>query len=148
MSLSTAFEQPEARDAVIDDCCRLIDDEVGKKRGMGGLVIKTGYKAVRGIKPGFVRKVVSSLLDDWTLALEPIWDEASAKNVTPVEHLAEQRSRVADALLSVTDGKAARAKSALVAKTYEKLRPVAKKNVEEAVPGLAAVLARHSGSSG
>lgn len=144
MSLSTAFEDPNTRTAVIEDCCRLIDDEVSRKKGMGGLVIKTGYKAVSGIKPGFVRKVVSSLLDEWTLALEPLWNEASERGVPPTKHLTTQQGRVADALLSVTDSKASRAKSAVVAKTYKKLRPLAKKNVEEAVPGLIAVLARHA----
>jgi hypothetical protein len=144
MSLSTAFEDPTTRNAVIEDCCRLIDDEVDRKKGMGGIIIKTGYKAVSGIKPGFVRKVVNSLLDEWTTALEPLWNEAKERGVAPTKHLTTQQGRVADALLSVTDGKANGAKSALVAKTYKKLRPLAKKNVEEAVPGLVAVLERHA----
>jgi len=144
MSLSTAFEDPNTRTAVIEDCCRLIDDEVDRKKGMGGIIIKTGYKAVSGIKPGFVRKVVSSLLDEWTLALEPLWNEARERGVPPTKHLTTQQGRVADALLSVTDDKANHAKSVVVAKTYKKLRPLAKKNVEEAVPGLIAVLARHA----
>jgi hypothetical protein len=55
-----------------------------------------------------------------------------------------QRSRVADALLSVTDSKADGAQSGVVRKTYTKLRPSAKKHVEEAVPGLAVLLEKYS----
>ena len=108
------------------------------------MVIKTGYKAVSGIKPGFVRKVVNSLLDEWVEAIDPIWLEADAANSTPTAHLLREEDRVADALLSVTDRKATHAKSPVVGKTYKKLRPIAKKNVVQAVPGLVNVLAKHA----
>jgi len=52
--------------------------------------------------------------------------------------------RVAEALLSVTDGKADNAKSSVVRGTYKKLRPSAKQHVQAAVPGLAAVLEKHA----
>lgn len=139
--LNDVLQDPERRDKVIDDCCKLVDDEVARKSGLGGVMIKTGYKMVRGIKPGFIRKVVSTLLPDWTAKLEPIWRENEA---APAEHLKANPGRVAEALLSVTDEKALRAKSGAVAKTYKKLRPSAKGHVEQAVPGLADVLARHT----
>ena len=144
MKLSKWFEDLSVRNAVIDDCCQLVDDEVRKKSGMSGMVIKTGYKAVSGIKPGFVRKVVNSLLDEWVDAINPIWLEADEKNTPPATYLLSQEDRVADALLSVTDRKATHAKSPVVGKTYKKLRPLAKKNVVQAVPGLVNVLAKHA----
>ena len=116
---------------------------MSRKSGLGGLVIKAGYKTVKGIKPGFIRKVVSSLLDEWTQQLDPIWEEGAAEGSAP-DHLKAQRGRVAEALLSVTDAKAQDAKSGLVAKTYKKLRPTAKEHVEQAVPGLADLLSRHA----
>jgi hypothetical protein len=61
-----------------------------------------------------------------------------------VDHLCAQKSKVAEALLSVTDEKAQRADNALVATTYKKLRPSAKEHVEQAVPGLATLLDKHT----
>lgn len=143
MSLADAVSDPTLREQIVDDCCTLVDDEVAKKKGLGGAVIRTAYKAVRGIKPGFIRKVVNALFDGWVAALEPIWQDAQASGRSPQEVFEADRSRVAEALLSVTDKKSETAENALVRSTYKKLRPSAKKHTEEAVPGLAAVLAKH-----
>ncbi|MEZ4443111.1 MAG: hypothetical protein R3B72_28715 [Polyangiaceae bacterium] len=130
----------DKRSAVVDDCVNLVDREVDGKKGMGGMVIKAGYKAVKGIKPGFIRTVVDKLFDEWIEKLEPIWAEGDGKPA----HLTANSSRVAEALLAVTDGKVDGAKSAVVKSTYKKLRPSAKEHVEAAVPGLAAVLGKHT----
>ncbi|HHH30902.1 MAG TPA: hypothetical protein ENK57_21510, partial [Polyangiaceae bacterium] len=61
-SLKDALSDDTKRNAVIDACVQLVDDEVQKKKGLGGMVIKGGYKAIKGISPGFIRKVVDKLL--------------------------------------------------------------------------------------
>lgn len=134
----------DKRSRVIDDACRVLDQEVDDKSGLSGLAIKGAYKLVQGIKPGFVRQVVDHLLDDFLDALEPTYQEAIARNVSPGEHLKANSSRVADALLAVTDKRATRADNAVVKKTYDKLRPSAKKQVEAAAPRLADLLERHT----
>jgi hypothetical protein len=146
MSLIEKFQDPERRARIVDDCVTLVDGEVDKKGGLGGVVIKTGYAAVKGIKPGFVRKVVDGLFDRWAAKLEPFWSEAESGGKVPVEHLVARKSAVADALLSVTDEKAERADHAIVASTYKKLRPTAKGHVEEAVPALAKLIDKHARS--
>lgn len=143
MSLSQKISDPEKRNGLIDDCVNLVDAEVARKGGLGGVVIKTGYKAVKGIKPGFIRKVVDKLFDEWAAKLDPIWDEGAEK-ASPRAHFVNQKARVADALLSVTDAKAENAESGVVRKTYSKLRPSAKNHVEEAVPALADLLEKHA----
>jgi hypothetical protein len=143
MSLATQLSDSSKRDGLIDDCVKLVDDEVSRKGGLGGVVIKTGYAAVKGIKPGFIRKVVDKLFDEWAAKLDPIWEEGAQKN-SPRAHFEAQAPRVADELLSVTDAKADSAESGVVRKTYSKLRPSAKKHVEEAVPGLAGLLEKHA----
>ena len=139
MSLTAALGDASKRDLVIDDCVDLVDDEVKGKKGLSGMVIKTGYKAVKGLRPGFIRSVVKSLFDEWAAELDPIWAEAKGRIA-----FEGQRSRVAEALLKVTDGKSEGARSALVKSTYKKLRPTAKKHVEDAVPGLAGLLEKHA----
>jgi hypothetical protein len=143
MSLSAKLADPEKRAPLIDDCVTLVDSEVQKKSGLGGVVIKTGYKAVKGIKPGFIRNVINKLFDEWAAKLDPIWEEGVASG-TPRKHFESQRSRVANALLSVTDSKAENAESGLVRSTYKKLRPSAEKHVEEAVPALGGLIEKHS----
>jgi len=67
MSLIEKFQDAEKRGRVVDACVELVDGEVEKKKGLGGIVIKAGYGAVKGIKPGFVRKVVDGLFDRWVV---------------------------------------------------------------------------------
>jgi hypothetical protein len=143
-NLTEALAGADNKAAVIDDCCALIDAEVGDKGGLTGLAIKAGYKTVQGIKPGFVRNVVSDLLPEFAQVLEPIYQEARANGRGVREHFTSNSARVADALLTITDEKAKRAKSGMVKGTYEKLRGSAKKNVEAAVPRLAAMIEKHA----
>jgi hypothetical protein len=142
--LTDALTSDSKRSAVVDDCLAVIDAEVGDKSGLTGFAIKAGYKTVQGIKPGFVRQVVVDLLPEFSRVLEPIYDEAKASGHSVREHFSSNAPRVADALLSITDEKASRSKSGLVKGTYEKLRGSAKKNVEAAVPRLAAMIEKHA----
>jgi hypothetical protein len=143
-NLTEVLTADSKKSAVIDDCVALIDAEVKDKGGLTGLAIKAGYKAVQGVKPGFVRQVVIDLLPEFAKALEPMYEEAKGSGRSVHEHFDSNAPRVADALLSITDDKAKRSKSAMVKGTYEKLRGSAKKNVEAAVPRLSAMIEKHS----
>jgi hypothetical protein len=143
-NLAEALVSEAKKSAVEDDCMALIDAEVADKGGLGGFAIKAGYNAVRGIKPGFVRQVVTDLLPEFARALDPIYQEAKSSGQGVRAHFNANPSRVADALLSITDEKAKHAKSGMVKGTYEKLRGSAKKNVEAAVPRLAAMIEKHA----
>jgi len=129
---------------VIDDACKVLDQEVADKGGLSGVVIKTSYKIVQGVKPGFVREAVDGLLDDFLDALDPIYQEAATKKVGAGRFLRDNSSRAADALLAITDARAGRAKSQVVRGAYDKLRPTAKKQVEAAAPRLGDLLERHA----
>ncbi len=144
-TLNEALNAPQKKPAVVDDCVALVDAEVADKGGISGLAIKAGYAAVKGIKPGFIRGVVDDLLPEFADALEPLYAEAKEKNVAIETHFVSSSGRAADALLSITDRKAQRSKSAVVKGTYDKLRGMAKKNVEHAVPRLARLIVKHAG---
>jgi hypothetical protein len=143
-NLTEILTSDAQKNGVIDDCVALIDAEVGDKGGLSGLAIKAGYRAVQGVKPGFVRQVVTDLLPDFALALDPIYQEAKGSGRGVRDFMTANSTRVADALLGITDEKAKRARSALVKGTYEKLRGSAKKNVEAAVPRLAIMVEKHA----
>jgi len=133
------------KEQVVDACCELIDQEVADKGGISGLAIKAGYGAVKGVKPGFVRKVVFDLLPEFAKELDPLYGEAKAAGKPVVAHFEANAGRAADALLKITDSKAARSSSGVVKGTYEKLRGSAKKNVEAAIPRLAKLIERFGG---
>lgn len=143
-SLTETLSDESKKNQVVDDCCSLIDAEVGDKGGLSGLAIKAGYAAVKNIKPGFIRHVVFDLLPEFSAALDPIFQEAKSKGASVSAHFNSNTGRVADALLAITDGKAQRSKSGVVKSTYEKLRGMAKKNVEAAVPRLGKMIEKHS----
>jgi hypothetical protein len=128
---------------VVDDCCDLIDAEVKDKGGISGLAIKAGYSAIKGVKPGFVRHVVSDLLPDFARVLDPLYQEATQAGKPVSELFAGRSSDVAEALLALTDEKAKHSKNSLVRGTYDKLRGTAKKNVEAAAPRLGKLIESH-----
>jgi hypothetical protein len=147
-SLSEQLGGGETRAKVIGDACHVLDQEVADKGGISGLAIKGAYKIVQGIKPGFVHEVVDALLDDFLTAIDPLYQEAATKQRPAGPYLRENASRVADALLAVTDRRSTQAKRQVVRSAYEKLRPMAKKQVEAAAPRLADLLERHAAKTG
>jgi hypothetical protein len=134
----------EKKSAVIDDCCKLIDEEVASKTGISGAFLRTAYGAVKGIKPGFIKSVVTDLLPEFSVKLEPFFAEAKGAGKTMVAAFAPKSDAIAEALLSVTDEKVEHAKSGLVRSTYKSLRGTAKKNVEAALPRLAILIDKHT----
>ncbi|MCA9531663.1 MAG: hypothetical protein KC543_16150 [Myxococcales bacterium] len=144
-TLLEALQDDARRAAAIDDCVALIDGEVARKSGLGGAALKMGYKAVQGVRPGFVRHVVEALLPDFADALEPLHEQAVAAGKPLDTYFDNHRGEVSEALLSVTDAKAAESSNSVVKGAYKRLRGGAKKHVEEAAPGLGALLERHAG---
>jgi hypothetical protein len=143
-SLKEQLGTGEKRSQVIEDAIKVLDAEVADKGGLTGLAVKGGYRVVQGVRPGFVKDVVSGLLDDFLEAMDPLYQEAKHKGRPAGAHLLDQKSRVAEALLGVTDRKAQRADNGMLKKAYEKLRPMAKGQVEAAAPRLAQLLEKHA----
>jgi len=141
--LETFSAQPK-RAQVIADCVALIDQEVAGKGGLSGIAIKAGYKVVKSFKPGFTAEAVEGFLDQFATALQPIVDDAKAQSRSVGEHFSANPGRVAEALLAITDARAQRSEMRTIKAAYERLRGVAKKNVEEAVPRVGKLIEKHS----
>jgi hypothetical protein len=135
------------RPKVIADCVQVINEEVDSKGGLTGLAVKGAYALVKAVKPGFIAESVDHMLDDFVKRLEPFWADAQAKN-EPVGALMNGRApQVADALLAISDERAARSKNPTLKKTYEKLRPTGKKHVEQAVPRVGRLIAKYTSAA-
>lgn len=143
MGLSDDLLNPDKKEMVVADCCTLIDEQATSKQGLSGAAVKIAYGAMKGIKPGFIAYAVEQILPQSLTALDPIWSEGVQQG-DPVGHLDANRSRTADALLSVTDERVKNAKSSIARGSYKKLRGSAKSYVEDAVPHLARVIDKYS----
>jgi hypothetical protein len=130
----------------VDDCQRLIEEEVAAKNGASGLLVKSSYKIVKAVRPSMIRDASESLLADFVPRLEPLYAQycADPAGRSLPEYFAERAEEVADALLAVTDERAANYDNATLRKAYEKLRPQAKKHVEEAVPALSRLVEKYA----
>ncbi|MBE9005201.1 hypothetical protein IQ259_09125 [Fortiea sp. LEGE XX443] len=142
MGLSDKFLNSEKRAMVIDDCCNLLEAQLTSKSGISGIALKAAYAAIKGVKPGYIAYAVEQLLPECFAALDPMWNEGLQQG-DPVAHLATNKSRTADALLSVTDARVKKVSRPIVRGTYEKLRGSAKPHVEEAVPDFAQLLNKY-----
>ncbi len=138
---------PGTRPKVVADCVRLVGEEVDSKGGLSGLAIKGAYMVVKAVNPDFITESVDHMLDDFVRRLEPFATEAQQKNEPVGPFLSARASAVADALLAISDERAARAKNQTVKKAYEKLRPTGKRNVEAAIPRVGRLVAKYVSSA-
>lgn len=147
MGLKDIISEASRRPAVIQDCVNLIDSEVKSKGGLSGVAVKGAYKIVKAIKPGIIRESVDRLLEPFVGKLEPFYDEwkNAGSSQSFDRFLANRQNEVANALLGVTDERAARADNATLKKAYNGLRPKAVGHVEHAVPGVARIIEKHAG---
>ncbi|MET0414341.1 MAG: hypothetical protein ABW217_23720 [Polyangiaceae bacterium] len=134
----------DKRAAIIKDANDVLEMEVQDKGGLTGVAIRGAFAIVKGVKPGFTTEVIDHLLNDFLDALDPIYQEAVAQGKRPGVHLAGNRDRMAEALLAITDARAERASRGVIKKTYDKLRPSAKKHVGDAAPRVGELLDRHT----
>ena len=145
-TLKASLLDSDRRDQVVTDLVDFVDREVAAKSGLSGGLIKTGYAAVKKVKPGIIRHAVDSMLDEFTDALEPYW---AAYRVQPVAggfgaDLAARPQEVSQALLAVTDRRAERSSRGSVTSVYGRLRPKGQDNVIEALPRLGDLVERHA----
>jgi hypothetical protein len=138
---------PGNRPKVIADCAKLIEEEVDSKGGLTGFAVKAAFAVVKAVKPGFVTEAVDHMLDDFVSRLEPFWADAQAKN-EPIGALLNARAgQVSDALLAISDERAAKSTNNTLKKAYEKLRPTGKKHVEAAVPRIGRLIAKYTSAA-
>jgi hypothetical protein len=142
-TLKELLGTPPKRQSVVSDAVQLLDSEVDDKSGLSGLAIKAAYGVVKNIKPGFIPDVVDGLLDDFLGAFEGAHAKAQSAGSSAGAELRRSADQAAESLLAITDARAARANRAVIQKTYEKLRPSAKKHVESAIPRVADLLDKH-----
>jgi len=144
MSLAAVLEDPDKADAVVADGVRILDEEVAAKRGIAGVALRAGYKAVKAIKPGVIAEILVRLLPQFAEATDPFY--AKAKETGDVHgYFAEHDGEIADALLEITDARVRRSTNRVIKRGYRSLRPQARKHTRESVPRVAELIEKHVG---
>ncbi len=141
-TLNDILMKDGVRSTVIADGVILIDQEVGDRRGITGLAIKGGYKFVKKLKKGFVEDALDGLIDEFIETLNPFYEEHGAARGFG-DFMVKNKPRVAEGLLGVTDRKSSHTSNKVLKKAYSKLRPMAKSNVEQAIPRLSKLIQKY-----
>ena len=135
---------PARRPAVVTGCVELVDSEVASKSGLTGMAIKAAYMVVKKIKPGIIREAVDSLLDEFVERMEPYYADCLKGGENVEAFFGGRAETIANALLGVTDAKAARARNRTIKAAYDKLRPTGIRHTAAAVPGIARLIRKHA----
>ncbi len=144
-ALKEILTAPEKRKEVIADCAKLLDEEVASKSGFSGLAVKAAFATVKALKPGIIPHAVDDLLDDFAEKIDPFYQKAKETKQPTDAYIAGHADEVAESLLSITDGRAARTKHGTIKKAYEKLRPTGKKHTMEAMPRVGRLIQKYAG---
>jgi hypothetical protein len=137
---------PDTKPHVVDDCYALIQEELAEKSGISAAALKLAYKAATTFAPGHVRHMVGKLLPRMVEELEPFWAEFNAAGGTEFgDYLAKRGDEVAEALLRVTDDRAAASSRPVIIKAYRSVRPGAAKHVKAALPQVGDLVLKYTG---
>ena len=136
---------PDTKPQVTADCMTLIQQEVSAKSGVSGTAVKLAYKTVNAFASGYVHSMVETLLPDMIANLEPYWADFSASGAGDFgDYLAKRGDEVSDALLSVTDARAAASGRPTIIKAYRTVRGSAAKHVEAALPRVGELVRKYA----
>lgn len=143
-TLAETISDPAKRKAVVSDCAALIDAEVADKRGLSGAAIKTAFRTVKSFKPGMIADSMDALLDDFTAQLDPFWKECQDGGHAPRTFFSNRKNDVANALLRITDDRAAKSRHKTLVRAYKGLRGKAVDHIGAAMPRFADLLVKHA----
>jgi len=145
-TLTEILLAPETQPQVVTGCYELIDQQISEMSGVSGTAVKLAYKTVNAFMPGHVRHMVGVLLPDMVGQLEPFWVDFSASGSSGFgDYLVKRGDEVTEALLSVTDARAAASDRPTVIKAYGSVRGSAVKHVGAALPRVGDLVLKYAG---
>lgn len=145
MSLSEKLLVEPVRTAVIADLVKVVDQEVGDKKGISGTAVKAGYAAGKKVMPNLAERAVTRMLPDFATAADPYWtDFQNAGGGDFGQYLAGRGPEAAQALLAVTDARVATTSREALKRAYKPLRGRAVEHVRAALPRLGTVLQKYA----
>lgn len=141
-TLTEVLSDETRKRAVVRDGAVLIDEEVRSKGGVGGLAVKTGYKAVKAVKPGLIEEALEGLLPDFAPKLDPYYVKARESGDVR-GYFVSHADEIAESLLEVTDERARKTSHKVIRSAYDRLRGQAHKHTAAALPRVAGLIEKH-----
>jgi hypothetical protein len=136
---------PDAQPQVLADCHTLIEQEISGKSGIPGTTVKLAYKTVTTFAPGHFHYLVETLLPGIVDKLQPYWADFNASGGSGFgDYLAKRGEEVSEALLSVTDARAAASGRPTIIRAYRTVRVSGVKHVEAALPHLGDLVLKYA----
>ena len=136
---------PETQPKVVADCWTLIEQEISDNSGIRGAALKLAYKTISAVAPGHVRYLLEAMLPEMVNELEPFWVDFSASGSSGFgDYLVKRGDEVAEALLSVTDARAAASGRPIVVKAYRAVRGGAGQHIAAALPRAGDLVAKYA----
>ncbi len=145
-SLKKIMEDPGASKSVMQDGLRVLDEEIAKRSGIGGLTIKGAYKVIKKVQGGrTLEKALQILIPEFIDKLDPYYArfQEEGEKKTWEEYLRPHFGTIADELLAVTDQKVQGTDNRAIRGAYDKLRPKARKEVITSLPALTRMMERY-----
>ena len=137
---------PDTRPHVIDDCQKLIQQEVSAKSGISGTAVKAAYKTANTFAPGYLRSKVEQLVPELVVQLEPFWADFGASGSSGFgDYLVKRSEEVSEALLSVADAHGAQSNRPTIVKAYKAVRGSAAKHITAALPSVGSLVQNYAG---
>jgi len=137
---------PDIRPQVTADCLTLIQQEVSAKSGVSGTAVKLAYKTVSTFASGYLQSRVETLVPEMAGKLQPFWADFTASGAGEFgDYLVKRGDEVSEALLSVTDERAANTDHPTVLRAYRSVRGGAAKHVTAALPALGILVQKYAG---
>jgi len=143
-SLVEVLKDPAIRPQVITDCEKMLDAEVSSKKGLSGMGVKAAFKTLKAIKPGMIRHTLDDLIDELAVKVDPFWQDCQAKGANPRAFFSSNSAVIANALLGITDQRAARSKFKNIVRAYNTLRPKAVQYIGDAMPRFADLVSKYA----
>jgi hypothetical protein len=137
---------PDVQPHVVEDCNELIRQEVADKPGVSGAALKLAYKTATTFAPGHVRHMVETLLPKMAINLQPFWADFNASGGSEFgDYLVKRGDEVAEAMLAVTDARAAASGRPVIVRAYRSVRGGAAKHIEAALPRVGDMVMKYAG---
>ena len=127
---------------MIDDCVRILEEEVSSKAGLSGKALRAGFRGFKRLQPGIVRGAFERLLPLFVPVVDPHWDRARSSG-DPHGYFRDHGPAVADGLLDVTDRLADRSTHRGLTRLYRSMRGRARPHVIAAVVRIPELIEAH-----
>ena len=136
---------PGRRPKVIADCNALIEHRMSEMSGISGTAVKLAYKTASTFAPGHIKHMMDTLLPNMANQLQPYWADFNTSGGSEFgDYLAKRGPEVSEALLSVTDARAAASRRPVIYRAYNTVRGGAAKHVQAALPDVGDLVMKYA----